>query len=79
MAKLLILNKGSNLVLKSEIEVVSILVMLNKIFETLMSNLERFDQDYQLYKILLMTTHSCKNNKDGSYVVLTILCDNSFI
>ena len=54
MAKLLILNKGSNLVLKSEIEVVSILVMLNKILETLMSNLERFDQDYQLYKILLI-------------------------
>lgn len=74
MAKLLILNKGSNLVLKSEIEVVSILVMLNKILEDL-----EILEIWPRLSTVQNSAYSCKNNKDGSYVVLTILCDKSFI
>lgn len=56
--------KESNLVLNLELEVLSISVLLNGIFELLMSNLERFDRNYQLYKILFLTTDSYENN-DG--------------
>ena len=41
-----------------------------------MSNFERFDQDWQLHKTLLMTTDSRNINEDGSYVVFAILYDN---
>ena len=41
-----------------------------------MPNFERFDQDWQLHKTLLMTTDSRNINEDGSYVVFAILCDN---
>ena len=41
-----------------------------------MPNFERFDQDWQLHKTLLMTTDSRNINEDGSYVVFAILYDN---
>lgn len=41
-----------------------------------MSNFERFDQDWQLHKTLLMTTDLRNINEDGSYVVFAILYDN---
>ena len=56
--------KESNLVLNLELEVLSISALLSGIFELLMSNLKRFDRNYQLYKILFLTTDSYENN-DG--------------
>lgn len=49
-------------------------VLLNETFDSLTSDLERKEQYFQLY---IMITNSYRNEKDGSYVIYTILCNNN--